>query len=91
MSLHICLLDSSPTLKQLKLMKIRSGKIKITERLCTEWKTIGHLLDFDDYDNEVLKIEKQTKDMEDCVTQVLSLWLQGRSRAYKACNMEDIY
>ena len=63
-------------------MKIRSGKIKITERLCTQWKTIGHLLDLDDYGNEVLKIEKQTKDMEDCLTQVLSLWLQGRSRAY---------
>ena len=64
-------------------MKIRSGKIKITERLCTEWMTIGHLLDFDDFGNEVLKIEKQTKDMENCLTQVLSLWLQGRSRAYK--------
>ena len=64
-------------------MKIRSGKIKITERLCTEWKTIGQLLDFDDYGSKVLKIEEQTRDMEDCLTQVLSLWLQGRSRAYK--------
>ena len=64
-------------------MIIGSGKIKITERICTEWKTIGQLLDFDDYGNIVLKIAEQTRDMEDCLTQVLSLWLQGRSRAYK--------
>ena len=64
-------------------MITRSGKIKITERLCTEWKTIGQLLDFDDYGDEVLKIEEQTKDMEDCLTKVLSLWLKGRSRAHK--------
>ena len=70
-------------------MKIRSGKIKITERLCTEWKTIGHLLDFDDYGSEVLKIEEQTRDMEDCLTQVLSLWARKKS-SLQACNMEDI-
>ena len=80
---YVYMLDSMPTLKQLKLMEIGSEEIKITEITCNAWKTMGELLDFDDLGSKVSTIEKETCGLEDCLIKVLRLWMKGESRAYK--------
>ena len=81
--MHIYMLDSMPTLKQLILMEIGSEKIKITEIMCDAWKNIGLLLNFDDLGSKVSTIEKETNGLEDCLIEVLRLWMKGESRDYK--------
>ena len=80
--MHIYMLDSMPTLKQLKLMEIGSEKIKITEITCNAWKNIGELLDFDDFGSKVSSIKTETCVLEDRVIEVLLLWMKGESRDY---------
>ena len=81
--MYIYMLDSMPTLKQLKLMEIGIEEIKITEITCTAWKTIGELLDFDDLGSKVSTIEKETRGLENCLIEVLKMWMKGESRGYK--------
>ena len=81
--MYIYMLDSMPTLKQLKLMEIGIEEIKITEIMCTAWKTMGELLDFDNLGSKVTTIEKETLGLENCLVKVLRLWMKGESRDYK--------
>ena len=83
-------LDSKPTLKQLRLIKIESRTIKITESVCKEWRKIGELLDFDDSGNRVTIIGRQTNEMETCLTEVWQLWLNGESRDYQPASWRNL-
>ena len=81
--MHIFMLDSMPTLKQLKLIEIGNEKIKITVITCKAWKNIGELLDFDDLGSKVSSIKAETSGLEDRLIEVLLLWMKGESRDYK--------
>ena len=63
-------------------MEIGSEKVKIIETICTKWKKIGEILDFDDLGSKVSIIDTQTNNVENHLTEVLKLWLHGESRAY---------
>ena len=64
-------------------MEIKGEKVKITKMICPNWKEMGDLMDFDDRASQVSIIDMQTSNLEDCLIEVLRLWLQGESRAYK--------
>ena len=83
MHINVYMLDHTPNLKQLILMDIGSENIKITEITCDAWKKIGLLLNFDDLGSKVLTIEEETKGQENCLIEVLRLWMKGQSRDYK--------
>ena len=84
------MLDSQPTLRQLTLLEIGEEKVKIMESVCPRWKTIGTLMDFDDLGSKISLIEVETSTLEDRLTRVLRLWLNGESRTYKPASWRTL-
>ena len=84
------MLDSQPTLRQLKLLESGEEKIKIMESVCPQWKTIGTLMDFDDLGSKISLIEEETSNLEDRLIRVLRLWLNGEGRTYKPASWRTL-
>ena len=77
-------------MKQLRLIKIGSRKVKITETVCKKWKEIGELLDFDDSGNRVTIIGNETNGLENCLTEVWQRWRNGESRDYQPASWRKL-
>ena len=84
------MLDSQPTLRELKLLEIGEEKLKIMESVCPQWKTMGTLMNFDDLGSKISIIEEETSILEDRLIRVLRLWLNGESRNYKPASWRTL-
>ena len=78
--MHTCtLIDATPTLAMLSVLKIRDGKkIQIIKRMATHWRKIGFLMDFDETGTQLDIIGKNHPfDAEACCQAVFKHWVKG--------------
>ena len=72
--------DAKPTIKQLCVLKGKSGgKIKLIRSLAADWKKFGVFLDFDDDGSALSLIEARCGrgDPEACYQEMMMRWVSG--------------
>ena len=72
--------DAKPTIRQLCVLKYKSGKkIDIKTRLAADWKKFGYFLEFDDDGQALDLIEKECgrSDPVACYQQMMRKWMRG--------------
>lgn len=74
------LADSRPTLKQLSLMKTKTGvKIEVIKSLAPQWKQLGILLDFDTdgAQLDLIEYENGQQNPQKCCLAMIRYWMAG--------------
>ena len=72
--------DAKPTIRQLCVLKYKSGKkIDIKTELATDWKDFGYSLEFDNNGQALDLIEKECgrRDPVACYQQMMKKWIRG--------------
>ena len=61
------------------MLKTAEGKrIKIIETVASKWKTLGFLLEFDEFGAKLDAIKvKNNNDPQECCSEMFQLWLKG--------------
>ena len=71
--------DAKPTIKQLLILKTKSGKIDLQTALAADWKKFGVYLDFDDDGSALNLIESRCGrgDPEASYQEMMMRWVSG--------------
>ncbi len=72
--------DSKPTLKQLSIMRTKTGgKIEVIKSLASHWKQFGILFDFDTdgAQLDLIEYENGTQNPQKCCLAMVKYWMAG--------------